>query len=106
MAIELPADAHDHPTRQARWSDVSAYTGFRDPDLGEGEVALGAHPPGPRCPCGTTEVDEGEHVDCAYCETFRCPRCERWCSWEMGHCECPLCDDCCSVFGFPCAEAA
>lgn len=78
-----------HPSRWPRWTE-SCYTGAE-------RVAKGAHPPADVCPCGKVDHIEGEeHAECIECETFRCPRCERWCSWEMGCADDmpALCDDC------------
>lgn len=99
--VRLPEDAHTHKTRKPRWSETSVYSGDRYPEEGEGEVALGAWPPSSSCPCASVQKYD-DPPECSYCETFRCPRCERWCSWEMGHADCVLCDDCCSMVGSPC----
>ena len=42
--------------------------------------------------------------DCNRCETFVCHRCERRVSWDVGHAECTLCDDCCVALDMPCTE--
>lgn len=94
---ELPGLDQDHSSRQPQWSEESAYSGFRDPLRG-GPVALGVWPPTAFCPCGMIAHDDA-HPECESCETFRCSRCERWCSWEMGHGDCSLCDDCCTYLG-------
>ena len=96
---ELPGLDHDHPSRKPQWG-ASIYNPPPKDTCGgylyDGrKAAKGAHPPASTCPCGHTFNSVTGHPECANCETWRCPRCERWCSWEMGHDDCKLCDDCC-----------
>jgi hypothetical protein len=84
----------------SRWA-TSAYFG------GNELVYHGPPHPGKSCPCSRSTTSDDE-TECVECETFRCPRCEQWVTWEAGHgggetC-CPLCDECCVALDMPCAE--
>lgn len=65
-------------------------------------VYHGAPVAGAVCPCGVMQAVGDDADDCDLCETFWCSSCERWTTWETGHADCDLCDECCVADGFPC----
>lgn len=76
-----------HPTRERAHSEAQ-----RQADLALSRASS-------RCPCGDVSATETAHPECGLCETYRCPRCERWCPWSYGAADDTpaLCDGCAAV---------